>query len=87
TNSNKSNYKTFSKKDIAKVQSKMESGEGLSLSELNILLSKGSIFTETEKQNKHSPKKKYSRVKRRNSARDITAHRGTRSRSKNSRKE
>jgi len=87
TNSNKSNYKTFSKKDIAKVQSKMESGEGLSLSELNILLSKGSIFTETEKQNKHSPKKKYSRVKRSNSARDLTAHRGTRSRSKNSRKE
>ncbi len=87
TNSNKSNYKTFSKKDIAKVQSKMESGEGLSLSELNILLSKGSIFTETEKQNKHSPKKKYSRAKRSNSARDLTAHRGTRSRSKNSRKE
>ena len=87
TNSNKSNYKTFSKKDIAKVQSKMESGEGLSLSELNILLSKGSIFTEIEKQNKHSPKKKYSRAKRSNSARDLTAHRGTRSRSKNSRKE
>ncbi len=86
-NFNKSNYKTFSKKDIAKVQSKMESGEGLSLSELNILLSKGSIFTETEKQNKHSPKKKYSRAKRSNSARDLTAHRGTRSRSKNSRKE
>ncbi|MBT4070989.1 MAG: hypothetical protein HOE79_07105 [Euryarchaeota archaeon] len=87
TNSNKSNYKTFSKKDIAKVQSKMESGEGLSLSELNILLSKGSIFTETKKQNKYSPKKKYSRAKRSNSARDLTAHRGTRSRSKNSRKE
>ena len=86
-NFNKSNYKTFSKKDIAKVQSKMESGEGLSLSELNILLSKGSIFTEIEKQNKHSPKKKYSRAKRSNSARDLTAHRGTRSRSKNSRKE
>ena len=86
-NFNKSNYKTFSKKDIAKVQSKMESGEGLSLSELNILLSKGSIFTETEKQNKYSPKKKYSRAKRSNSARDLTAHRGTRSRSKNSRKE
>ena len=86
-NFNKSNYKTFSKKDIAKVQSKMESGEGLSLSELNILLSKGSIFTEIEKQNKYSPKKKYSRAKRSNSARDLTAHRGTRSRSKNSRKE
>jgi hypothetical protein len=65
----------------------MESGEGLSLSELNILLSKGSIFTETKKQNKYSPKKKYSRAKRSNSARDLTAHRGTRSRSKNSRKE
>ena len=86
-NFNKSNYKTFSKKDIAKVQSKMESGEGLSLSELNILLSKGSIFTETKKQNKYSPKKKYSRAKRSNSVRDLTAHRGTRSRSKNSRKE
>jgi len=87
THSRKSNYKTFSKKEIAKVQSKMEAGEGLSLSELNILLSKGSIFAEPEKKNEHSPKKKYSRAKRSNSARDLTAHRGTRSRSKNSRKE
>ena len=85
--SNKSNYKTFSKKEIAQVQAKMEAGEGLSLSELNVLLSKGSIFSEPEKEHKNSPKNKYTRAKRSNSAGNLSAHRGKRSRSKNSRKE
>ncbi|MCS5532643.1 MAG: hypothetical protein NZ736_00085 [Candidatus Poseidoniaceae archaeon] len=84
-----SNYKKrkFSDKDIAKVQSKMESGEGLSLSELNILLSKGSIFSEQKTDTKNSPKKRYSRTKRNISANELTAHRGSRGRSKNVRKE
>ena len=82
-----SKNRKFSEKDIAKVQSKMESGEGLSLSELNILLSKGGIFSEPKTDAKNSPKKKYSRKNRSKSGKELSAHRGSRGRSKNVRKE
>ncbi len=85
--SRSSNNQKVSQKDIAKVQLKMESGEGLSLSELSILLSNGGLFSQQKTNDDNSPKKKYSRTKRSKSPGDFSAHRGSRGRSKNVRKE
>ena len=81
------NNSKVSKEDIAKVQLKMESGEGLSLSELSILLSNGGLFSQQKTNDDNSPKKKYSRTKRSKSPGEFSAYRGSRGRSKNVRKE
>ena len=81
------NNSKVSEEDIAKVQLKMESGEGLSLSELSILLSNGGLFSQQKTNDDNSPKKKYSRTKRSKSPGEFSAYRGSRGRSKNVRKE
>jgi hypothetical protein len=81
------NNSKVSKEDIAKVQLKMESGEGLSLSELSILLSNGGLFSQQKTNDDNAPKKKYSRTKRSKSPGEFSAYRGSRGRSKNVRKE
>ena len=85
--SNYSKNSKSNKKSYAEVKSKMESGEGLSLAELNILLNNGGLFSADKSTDKKSPKSKYSRSKRKNSSNDLSAHRGPRGRSKNIRKE
>jgi hypothetical protein len=85
--SRSSNNRKISAKEIAEVQLKMESGEGLSLSELSILLSNGGLFSQQKTDDNNSPKKKYSRTKRSKSPGEFSAHRGSRGRSKNVRKE
>ena len=85
--SRSSNNRKISNKEIAEVQLKMESGEGLSLSELSILLSNGGLFSQQKTNDDNSPKKKYSRTKRSKSTGELSAHRGSRGRSKNVRKE
>jgi uncharacterized coiled-coil DUF342 family protein len=82
-----SDHSKMNKKSYAEVKSKMESGEGLSLAELNILLNNGGLFSADKSTDKKSPKSKYSRSKRKNSSNDLSAHRGPRGRSKNIRKE
>ena len=64
-----------------------EAGEGLSIAELNILLNNGGLFSAEKPKDKKSPKNKYSRSKKKNSANELSAHRGSRGRSKNVRKE
>lgn len=86
-NHSQSKWTKVSKKSYSEVKTKMESGQGLSLAELNILLNNGGLFSKQKTQSNNSPKKKYTRVKRSNSANDVSAHRGSRGRSKNVRKE
>jgi len=86
-NSNYSNNSESNKKSYAEVKSKMESGEGLSIAELNILLNNGGLFSKEEPKDEGSPKNKYSRSKKKNNANDLSAHRGSRGRSKNVHKE
>ena len=82
-----SDHSKMNKKSYAEVKSKMESGEGLSLAELNILLNNGGLFSAEKSKFKESPKSKYFSSKRKKSAKDLSAHRGPRGRSKNVRKE
>jgi len=85
--SNYSKNSKSNKKSYAEVKSKMESGEGLSIAELNILLNNGGLFSKEKPKDKSSPKNKYSRSKKKNNSNDLSAHRGSRGRSKNVHKE
>jgi len=86
-NSNYSDHSKMNKKSYAEVKSKMDSGEGLSIAELNILLNNGGLFSAEKPKDKKSPKNKYSRSKKKNNNNDLSAHRGSRGRSKNIHKE
>jgi len=86
-NSNYSKNSENNKKSYAQVKTKMESGEGLSIAELNILLNNGGLFSKEKPKDKSSPKNKYSRSKKKNNTNDLSAHRGSRGRSKNVHKE
>ena len=86
-NSNYSKNSINNKKSYVEVKTKMESGEGLSIAELNILLNNGGLFSKEKPKDKSSPKNKYSRSKKKNNNNDLSAHRGSRGRSKNVHKE